>query len=55
MSQELLLLLVPSLHFIVLLFKYLSIVLGDVRENRGRHSDTEKRQKLFFSVYVLLT
>jgi len=47
MSQELLLLLMPFLHFIVLLFKYFSIVLGDVGENGRKYGDTEEKAKTF--------
>ena len=38
-----LLLFVPSLYFTVLLFKHLSIVLEDIRKNRRRYDNTEKR------------
>jgi len=43
------------LHFLLLLFKYLSIILGDVGMNGRGHGDIEEKQKLLFSVYVLLT
>ena len=35
----------PLLHFLPLLFKHLSVVLGDVGVNRGGHNDTEEKQK----------
>ena len=53
--QELLLLFIPLLHFVSLLFKYLSVILRNIRGNGRRHSDTKKGKKIFFLVYVLLT
>jgi len=44
----------PLLHFLLLLFKHLSIILEDVGENRGGYGDIEEKKKLLFSVYVLL-
>ena len=46
-SQELLFLFMSSLHLLSLLFKHLSIILGNVRRDRGKHSNIEKRQKNF--------
>jgi len=34
-----------SLYFIALLFKYLSIILKDIKENGGKHGDTEEKTK----------
>ena len=53
-GQESLLLFVPLLYLSLLLFKYLSIILGNVRENRGRYNSTKEEQKKI-SVYILLT
>ena len=35
----------PLLHFLLLLFKHLSIILEDVGENRGGYSDIEEKKK----------
>ena len=53
-NQKPLLLLVLLLYFPVLLFKHISIMLGDVRGGGRRHDNVEKKVKLFFSVYILL-
>jgi len=54
-KEGLLLLLMPSLHFIVLLLKHFSVVLGNVRVGGRRHDNTETRaKKLSFSVYVFV-
>jgi len=42
---EPLLLLALSLYFMALLFKYLGIVLRDIRRDRERHCSTEERGK----------
>jgi len=55
MKEELLFLLMPLLHFTVLLFKHFSIVLRNVRGGRERHDNVEEKMKTSFSVYVLLT
>jgi len=52
LDQEPLLFLVFLLLFLPLLFKYLGVVLGDVRVNGGRHGDIEEKAKSS-SVYVL--
>jgi len=52
-KKGLLLLLMPSLHFMALLLKYFNIVLRNIRGGKKRHNDTETRAKNFF--YVLLT
>ena len=41
-----------SLYFLSLLFKYLSIVLGNMVRSRGRHNDTGKKSKIFFCLYI---
>jgi len=55
MKEGLLLLLIPSLYFMVLLFKHFSIMLRNVGEGRERHNNVEEKTKTFFSIYVLLT
>ena len=47
-KEGLLLLLMPSLHFMALLLKYFSIVLRNIGEGGRRHDDTETRAKNFF-------
>ena len=43
-----------SLHFIALLFKHFSIILGDVRGNGEKHGDTEKKAKnSLFHLYIV--
>ena len=43
-----------SLHFPVLLFKHVSIVLEDVGEDGGRHDDVEEKAKTFlFCLYIV--
>ena len=46
-NQELLFLLIILLHFMVLLFEHISIMLGDVRESRKRYDDAEEKAKTF--------
>ena len=53
-KDGLLLLLMPSLHLMVLLLKYFSIVLRNIGGGGERHNDTETRAKNFLSVCVLL-
>ena len=54
-GQEPLLLFVPPLYLSSLLFKYLSIVLGNIRENGGRYNNTEEKQKKkFLFIYCWL-
>jgi len=55
MKEGLLLLLMPLLHFMVLLLKHFSIILRNVGEGGRRYYDTEARIKKFLSIYVLLT
>jgi len=43
LGLKLFLLFVLSLYLVALLFKYLSIILEDVRENGRRHNDIEER------------
>jgi len=51
---ELLLLFMPFLHFIVLLFKHISVMFGDIRRSRGEYGDTEKKTKTFlFCLYIV--
>jgi len=45
----------PPLHFSLLLFKHLSVVVENVRGNGERYNNIEEKAKTFFSVYVLLT
>ena len=53
-NQEPLLLLVLLLHFLVLLFKHVSVVLGDVGGGGERHDDVEKKIKTFlFCLYII--
>ena len=47
MDLELLFLLMPSLYFLLLLFEYFSIVLGNVRGNGGKYGDVEEKAKKF--------
>ena len=54
-KKELLLFLMPSLHFTVLLLEYFSIMLRNVGGSRGRYYNTEARAKKFLSAYILLT
>jgi len=54
-NQKLLLFLMPLLHFIMLLFKYVSVMLKNVRESGRKHDVVEERVKTLFSIYVLLT
>jgi len=42
------------LHFLLLLFEYLSVILGDVRVNGKKHGNIEEKMKIS-SVYILLT
>jgi len=53
-KEELLLLLISLLHFIVLLLEHFNIVLRNVGEGRGRYNDTETRVKnFFFHLYIV--
>jgi len=53
-SSKLLLLLMLSLHFLLLLFEYLGIIQGNVRENGEKHSDTEEKAKTsLFCLYIV--
>jgi len=53
-KEGLLLLLVPSLHFTVLLLKHFSIMLRNVGGGGGRHNDIETRAKnFFFHLYIV--
>ena len=52
LDLELLLLFMPSLHFTVLFFKHLSIILGNIRGNGGRNSNTEEK-KVKISLFYL--
>jgi len=54
-KKELLLFLMPSLHFTVLLLEHFSIMLRNVGGGRGRYYNTEARAKKFLSAYILLT
>jgi len=54
-KEGLLLLLMPSLHFTMLLLEHFSVMLRNVGGDRGRYYDTEARAKKFLFVYVLLT
>ena len=47
MKEEQQLLLMPSLHFMVLLFEHFSIMLRNVREGRERHNNAEEKTKSF--------
>ena len=47
LKEELLLLLMLSLHLIVLLLEHFSVVLRNIGGGRGRHNDTETRVKNF--------
>ena len=42
-----------SLYFSLLLFKYFSIILGDVRVNGGRHGNIEEKTKKNFFLYIV--
>jgi len=54
MKEGLLLLLMPSLHFTVLLLEHFSVVFGNIRGGEGRHDDTETRAKNFiFCLYII--
>ena len=44
----------PLLYFLLLLFEYLSIILGDDRVNERRHDNIEEKAKKI-SVHILLT
>jgi len=46
-NLELLLLFVPSLYFLLLLFKHLGVILKNIGENEKRHSDIEEKAKTF--------
>jgi len=51
MTQKLLLLLVPSLHFTTLFFEHFSIVLENIRENRDNVE--EKAKSFLFCLYIV--
>jgi len=53
LDQELLLL-VSLLYFLPLLLKHFSIVLGNVGGDGKRHDDIKAKEKVLFSVYILL-
>ena len=54
LGLELLLLFMSLLHLLSLLFKHLSIVLGNIRENKEKHNNTEEKWKKFLFIYILL-
>jgi len=51
---ELLLLFVPLLHLLALLFKHLSVSLGNIEENGEKYGNIKERWKNFLFVYILL-
>jgi len=48
MKEELLLLLMPSLHFIILLLKHFNVVLRNIGVGGRKHNDIGTRAKNFF-------
>jgi len=52
-NQEVLLLLILLPHFPMLLFKHVSIMLGDVERGGRRHDDIRKSKKTFFCLYIV--
>ena len=44
----------PLLYFLVLLFKHISVILGNTGRNGRRHDNIEERQKKFsFCLYIV--
>jgi len=49
---EPLFLFMPLLYFLVLLFKHISVILGNTGRNGRRHDNIEERQKKFFFLFI---